>query len=754
MLDNMRKFILILSINATCFVYADSTTELHRHTMPWHENFTPAHNTETSSVNISRAPQARQDTIIESDSTVSEGRDFWVTFMTQSSDDTEGVESKVIISSKQEANVTIENPNTGWSNSVHVQAMQLVDVIIPYSQCHLVSDDVIAQKGIHIQSDAPITVFATNFMDYSFDATNALPATVLENQYILQTYTGIKDYGVDTLGKTSSSVFFAVVDTIDDLLFEFYFISPAVAAIVATDDNTEVKITPSTNTLDGHSAGSTYNISLNKGEVYQFFSNSEERLSGTLLSSNKKIAVYNGNICSNVPSNVSACDHLVEQAMPTSMWGESFVVTSSYGLISDQVVITAKNDNTDIYIDNTLVATINAYESYEFKLKSSKRASYIRTSEPVGCYLYISGGENNNEMSDPSMVWISPIEQRIRQVTFGTFETAYTKSHYVNIVTPTNAVKGMTLDGNNISSQFTPVESNKQLSYARIKISHATHILSNTIDGFVAHIYGLGLYESYAYNTGSATRHLTHQTTAEIVWDLQSTCKDDRFANLSYTITEGIDHITISSADDSYNTTFATTVPSSRSFDIPLYRHGENKYIAYSYLDGLLMRIDTLATYNYFPNSVLIQKWNDFIGVQTAEYNGGYNFTEFAWYKNGEQLAGETRSYIYQPLETGAQYAALLTDDKGDQAFTCPITATTKDDLTLYPTVTHARENIRIHTTSVTTVEIYTATGSKLTTMRLLPGQDTICAPEQSGLYIVKLSSEANGSRVYQLIVR
>ena len=107
------------------------------------------------------------------------------------------------------------------------------------------------------------------------------------------------------------------------------------------------------------------------------------------------------------------------------------------------------------------------------------------------------------------MVNINPIEQQMDKVTFCSYNTAVSRFHYVNVVTQTNQVRDMSLDGVSIASEFKPVPNKKELSYARIPITHGSHTLESAGGGgFVAHIYGLGEYESYAYSIGSNSKVL------------------------------------------------------------------------------------------------------------------------------------------------------------------------------------------------------------------------------------------------------
>jgi hypothetical protein len=51
-------------------------------------------------------------------------------------------------------------------------------------------------------------------------------------------------------------------------------------------------------------------------------------LSGSLIESDRDVAVFGRVSCANVPIGIAACDHIEEQLFPTSTWGTSFVSVS------------------------------------------------------------------------------------------------------------------------------------------------------------------------------------------------------------------------------------------------------------------------------------------------------------------------------------------------------------------------------------------------------------------------------------------
>ena len=147
-----------------------------------------------------------------------------------------------------------------------------------------------------------------------------------------------------------------------------------------------------------------------------------------------------------------------------------------------------------------------------------------------------------------------------------------------------------------------------------------------------------------------------------------------------------------------------------------------------------------------YPSSVLDQHWNDFIGVLTHDYNGGYDFVSFQWYKDNEIIPGETKSYISTSLEMGALYSALLEDVNGTKLMTCPIEAKHQTELSLYPSILTPHQIINIHTSKRSTIQLYSITGEQLSSNNYNAGDFQIPAPGTSGLYIIKViyHNEAN----------
>lgn len=474
-----------------------------------------------------------------------EGKEFWVGLFTASSPS--GFEEKcfepfIAISTKKECRVTVSNPSQGWTMptiTVKADEWRLIKKDeIPLQYWYDTnwsvnnSSEKVTKHGLKIEATEDISVYAAIRMEFSYDATNVLPVTALQDRYVIQDYPAY-NHGSDD--------------------------AHALFTIVATENNTSVDIIPTTPTITGKPAGTRFTVDLNKGETYQVISTDRKTFSGTQVTAYakgnrsvpRKIAVFSGADFTDVPGNKSARDCLYEQAMPVDYWGTEFVVTRSMEKDANRVRITAADMPADIYIDGNInvIHHLDAFETWEFEMsndlgsgdmyseiqKANREvpmiihgdAHYIKTTCACAVYSYdVSSGyhhkensvTNENALGDPSMVWISPLQQRISKITFGACgtqnckEDGHTRRHFVNVVCLTDDVSSFKLKSDqrsNIAVNFEPVPGNPKYSYARTFLvdtdvdDDKIYTMSNEM-GFIAHVYGNGTNESYAYSVGSA----------------------------------------------------------------------------------------------------------------------------------------------------------------------------------------------------------------------------------------------------------
>ena len=441
-----------------------------------------------------------------------QGTEFWVSFMRngyRNLDSPNPQTEKVIMiaSAKRGCTVTLRNPNQNWEDSFTVGNNSVNTFRVADERGYNDQQGGISNKGILVTSTDTISLYIANEADNSYDAANVLPIQALGCSYMIQSNKSIGEQSGHSNPPENRASFL----------------------IVATQDDTQVRITPTCETWDNHSAGRPYTVTLQTGECYHVLNknqgttnNAEGDFSGTTIESldeTKPIAVFNGNCITSIPGGTtSGFDHVFEQAMPVDHWGKRFVVTSTnapsyFNLLNDVVKITSLYDNTTVWRDGSVLQNLNAGESFSFEMDlNSEPCTYLESDSPIAVYLYNHSHRQatGTTYGDPSMVWISPVEQNIREITFSTFQAANVQKHYVNVVCYTNSVSELTYDGNHITNSFATVPSAREFSYARVEVPAGAHTI-RCPGGFVAHVYGMGPNEGYAYTVGSSAKTLTNQ---------------------------------------------------------------------------------------------------------------------------------------------------------------------------------------------------------------------------------------------------
>ena len=440
--------------------------------------------------------------------TSTQGKEFWLSFMHNGFKDHDlggWVINQVLISAKRDCSGTISNPLTGWTTDFNVRANNITTVEIPEAQGYHNGDlyEIIAEKGLKVESSDTISVYCTNIAYVSFDASFVLPVESLGDEYIIQSYDQSRD------GSTNPYV---------------YNNETSAFLILATEDNTEIEITPACNTLGGRPANETFTITMNAGETYHVRSvrtGSQRDLSGThiLAADCKRIAVFNGNTVTCIPIDMgNGYDHVFEQAMPLRSWGKNFVVTSSRNRNRDFIKITSSADANQITKNGNPLVTLQAGQSYIFDMDETESSCFLQADLPCAVYLFNNSSYDQSwlgGLGDPSMVWIAPVEQRINDVTFSTFDhfNINIETHSVNIIVNTEDIADVYFDGQQISPLlFSRVNGNHDYSYTRMDITHGVHRIT-CANGFNAHVYGFGDAKGYAYLVGSNAINLSSNLT-------------------------------------------------------------------------------------------------------------------------------------------------------------------------------------------------------------------------------------------------
>jgi PKD repeat protein len=428
-----------------------------------------------------------------------EGKEFWFGFM----------ENRISYNPLYPPNyleITLTSKNTcHYSYSIGTSAIIISGNLQPNMPQKIRIDRLSAEpygseniesKAIHLQSDQPLNIYAMNWSYNSSDAAVIFPVEALGKEYFAMCYEpNVMEQpdGSPWNGKNSEFV------------------------VVASEDQTQVTITPSKVTDKLKPANVPYTVFLNKGELYQVQSMNHPNLpgqgdlTGTYIKSNKPIALYSGSWATTVPNSSSyAWDHLYEQIPPLQSWGRKFVSVPLKSRGKDTYRILASVDQTTVKIAEKMPILLNRGQFYEFMLNADE-PSLIESDHPVLLAQYSNSNDVDHPAylppgetwdGDPSMLIVSPVDQTREEVTFVAYDTPeiYQK-FYVNIVTRDNSVNQILLDDQPVDFISLP---NSGYSYAQVKISIGNHNLISTEagKGFIAYVYGFGGVESYGYSVG------------------------------------------------------------------------------------------------------------------------------------------------------------------------------------------------------------------------------------------------------------
>ena len=400
-----------------------------------------------------------------------EGNEFWLCFEKnfkepkRKNDSENQLYLELFITGDKDANVSIDIEGINYKTSFFVPGGTVKNVKIP-AEAQVLSEEIIERLAVHIVSDNAISVYGLNRRKQTTDTYLGLPTNVLGKEYRVMCYT-----------------------VSEGLMPQF--------AIVATENNTEISITPTVNTTK-HPAGIEYKVNLRKGDVYQVVANFDPKsncdLTGSLIKANNDIAVFSGHQCAYVTPRIIACNHLVEQMPPLNSWGKHFYI----GMMNKRSIYTyrvlANENDTKIFEDAQLIKTLSSGEFYE---ANSRKNIQLTASKPVLVAQYSQGFKNGDSIGDPMMLMISPTQQFLKHYRFATPINGSWR-HYINVVVPTKAINTIRVDSAKVDSSLFKTLGISRYSLAMIEIPFGPHTIEADLP-FGLYSYGFG-YDSDAFD--------------------------------------------------------------------------------------------------------------------------------------------------------------------------------------------------------------------------------------------------------------
>ena len=243
----------------------------------------------------------------------------------------------------------------------------------------------------------------------------------------------------------------------------------SMALIIPCDDNTKIRVEPSQIVTIGYlsdlnpssvqagpgSAADNIKLTGNSGEVIPFFH--ADDLSGTIIRGDKPLVVFSGHQCGEIPLNVTACDHMVEQMPPGLTFGHTFFLVPHGGRVSgDMFRVGTLKDGTEVTVTCVTSPTdtpttlslerggimnrgdvITFMTPGNFDNQPNYRPSYccLDATEPVIVAQYSTGYSLDNllmrkeefsvrEAGDPFMSLVPPVHQFLNNYTMKSVEGA------------------------------------------------------------------------------------------------------------------------------------------------------------------------------------------------------------------------------------------------------------------------------------------------------------------------------------------
>ncbi|HEY0979198.1 MAG TPA: T9SS type B sorting domain-containing protein [Flavobacteriales bacterium] len=382
---------------------------------------------------------------------------------------------RVQISASQATSGTVSMPQTGWSQSFTVGANASTEVLLPVTAEHIGSET-ITGKGILVVSDLPVTVNSMSVLNFSSEATAVFPEPVLGTSYRALSYRAVPGYS-------------------DFYRSEF--------VIVATQDDTEIRITPSVNTAGGHAAGVPFIILLDAGQSYQVQGvNAAADVTGSHIEATqasgpcKPFAVFGGAMCAEVPAGCSACNHLFDQMVPTTLWGKTYHTVPMGAAQQYTYRILALENNTEVTVSGQPTVTLSAGQRIDASGVTALKC--ITSNKAVNVEQYHEGYACSNG-GDPSMFTLLADELMTYSATFSTIPLGANTVHSANVITTAAGVGQVHLDGVAIpASAYSAYADCPGMKWASVPLSAGTHRLVGAA-GFLAYIAGRNNGDSYVF---------------------------------------------------------------------------------------------------------------------------------------------------------------------------------------------------------------------------------------------------------------
>lgn len=430
--------------------------------------------------------------------------------------------------------VTVENERAGTKRQFQTKPNDVIRVSFaaneaqPYvalgggAALHPI-EQVYAGQGIRVTSKAPIVCYFVTKIAFTSDGYLAIPTSGWG-----------KEYNVSTYQAHNWSMAFSPPYNLASM-----------TCIMAAYDNTRVFFTlvgnGITQTVGGQRIGQTRQFQMNKGDVLPIASSLivGSTLAGSRIVATKPVGVLSGVQCADVPSDITACDHICEMELPMNTWGTEYHMTRNFGRQRGPFFqVFAKEPNTNIYVNGANVGFIGTkpqtnspdwieYNTHGTNWQGANGNFVISGDKPINVTMFNQGQSLDGIPQDPYQLVLSPLQQYQKQIIFatpGVGDAAGFSSNWLNLVYTLDANNQMPdhlewgeKEGDNVkwtklkdkfgggaSGVYQGTQDGKKWAVKNITLpgDGVYHVRAET--PFMGYSYGLSTFESYGFPTSVA----------------------------------------------------------------------------------------------------------------------------------------------------------------------------------------------------------------------------------------------------------
>lgn len=356
----------------------------------------------------------------------------------------------------------------------------------------------LSNRSVHIETNLPITMHQFNplvsSMTFTNDASLLLPGSGGGKEYVVMSWPLRTDE----------------------------YILRGFATIVATQEGlTLVSVTPTADVVAGPGLpplaafpDTPYEFVLERGDVLNLETDGQEGadLTGTLVLADRKVAVFGGHECANVPLGTNYCDHVEQQLLAVRSWGLHYLADAFKPRNEnhrDVWRVMAWSEGTQITLtphpeEVPLPAVLGPGQFIEFE-SASHFAVDATGPVLVGHYLKGSNYEGyqgqckeNTGIGDPAFSISIPVEQYLPN--FIVLVPEGFSENYINIIRGEGDQPVVKLDGTPVTADFVNVPGT-DWQVATVPVDPGVRKIQS-IKPVGVTVYGYGCDVSYAYPGG------------------------------------------------------------------------------------------------------------------------------------------------------------------------------------------------------------------------------------------------------------